>query len=113
LNQVSNGHNVVDQATALPGHERPFHRIPFCCRQTQLACAKFDQFRLAQAGLFDLLTKHVDNLAAKTGIDRKVILEQSLLTPSCGTGSMEVADAEKVFATLAELSALARVKFGL
>jgi hypothetical protein len=63
--------------------------------------------------LLQLFTKHVDNLAGKTGIDRKTILDQSLLTPSCGTGSMEISDAELVFDTLAKLSTLARERFGL
>ncbi|MRR36243.1 hypothetical protein EG829_16520 [bacterium] len=63
--------------------------------------------------LLALFTKHVDNLAAKTGVDRKTILEQSLVTPSCGTGSMDVSDAELVFDTLARFSALAREHFSL
>jgi hypothetical protein len=36
-----------------------------------------------------------------------------LLTGSCGTGSMEVADAEKVFATTGELSQVLRAKYGV
>jgi hypothetical protein len=53
----------------------------------------------------------VDTLAAK-GIERQLILEQAMLTPSCGTGSMEVVDAEKVFRTLGELSRALRIKHG-
>jgi hypothetical protein len=45
----------------------------------------------------------VDGLAAK-GIDRRLILEQSMLTPACGMGSMSVADAEKVILLLCELA---------
>ena len=59
------------------------------------------------------LDKVMDNLAAKAGIDKKLILQQALITPSCGTGSMEVADAEKVFKLLGELSAAVRAKHQL
>ncbi len=40
--------------------------------------------------------KMMDNLVAK-GIDKQLIVERAMITPSCGTGSMETADAEKVF----------------
>ena len=52
----------------------------------------------------------VDNLAAK-GIDKQLILKQAVVTPSCGTGSMEVADAERVFQTLRSVSQLLRAKY--
>jgi len=45
----------------------------------------------------------VDGLAAQ-GIDRRLILDQSMLTPACGMGSMSVADAEKVVVLLGELA---------
>ena len=58
----------------------------------------------------------VDSLAAKfnelvgklskvTGLDSELIRRQAFVTPSCGTGSLPVADAELVFNTLHELSA--------
>ncbi len=47
----------------------------------------------------------VDNLAAKTGLSREIILRQAAVTPSCGTGSLPIADAELVFATLRDVSA--------
>jgi hypothetical protein len=63
----------------------------------------------------DLLTAHLekmmDHLAA-TGIDKQTIMEQAIVTPSCGTGSMEVADAEKVFQTLRAVSLSLRAKHG-
>lgn len=63
----------------------------------------------------DSLSQHllatIDNLASQ-GIDKQQLLEQSLITPSCGTGSMKPADAEKVFAMTAELSSFLRQKFG-
>jgi hypothetical protein len=55
--------------------------------------------------------KVVENLTSK-GIDKQLILEQALITPSCGTGSMEVADAEKVFKVLGELSGNLKQKYG-
>lgn len=45
----------------------------------------------------------VDGLAAK-GIDRRLILQQSMLTPACGMGPMSVADSEKVIELLCELA---------
>ena len=53
-----------------------------------------------------------DNLADKAGIDKQLIAEQALITPSCGTGSMEIADAERVFELLGETSQALRAKYG-
>ena len=55
--------------------------------------------------------KVTHGLAAK-GINEQLILEQAMLTPSCGTGSMEVGDAEKVFRLLREVSGALRAKHG-
>ena len=57
------------------------------------------------------LEKVMDGLAAK-GIDKRLIVEQALITPSCGTGSLEVADAERVFALESELSKRMKAKYG-
>lgn len=46
----------------------------------------------------------VDNLAKAAGISRELIINQAFITPSCGTGSLPVADAEKVFKLLGETS---------
>jgi hypothetical protein len=54
-------------------------------------------------GLVARLEKLMDALSAK-GIDRGLIARQAIITPSCGTGSMEPGDAEKVFEMLADLS---------
>lgn len=51
----------------------------------------------------------VDNLAA-AGIDRGLIIDQACITPSCGTGSLPVADAELVFKLLGETSAALRAR---
>ncbi len=57
------------------------------------------------------LEQVMDNLAAK-GIDKGLIVRQALITPSCGTGSMAPADAERVFDTTAALSQLLRRRYG-
>ena len=57
------------------------------------------------------LERVVDHLAAQ-GIDRNLILRQAIITPSCGTGSMEVGDAEKVFAMTKAVSAAMKKKYG-
>ncbi len=46
----------------------------------------------------------VANLSKKSGIASDVLHERAIITPSCGTGSMNVDDAERVFHTLHELS---------
>jgi len=57
------------------------------------------------------LEKVMDNLVEKTGVDKKVILDQAVITPSCGTGSMEEADAEKVFELTGKLSNKMKEKY--
>jgi hypothetical protein len=55
---------------------------------------------------------NVDNLAKAAGLDRELIRNQALITPSCGTGSLPVADAELVFSLLAQTSKLLRERSG-
>jgi hypothetical protein len=55
--------------------------------------------------------KVADHLAGK-GIAKGIICEQAIITPSCGTGSLEVADAEKVFGALRSVSEALRSKHG-
>jgi methionine synthase II (cobalamin-independent) len=57
------------------------------------------------------LEKVMDNLAAK-GVNKKLIAEQALITPSCGTGSLETADAERVFDLTGKLAARMKAKYG-
>ena len=61
--------------------------------------------------LVNKLEKVVDNLVAKTGLDKRLVLEQAMITPSCGTGSMQIADAEKVFTLLRQTSQAMRAKY--
>jgi len=55
---------------------------------------------------FDLLRERLENGLAsldKIGIPREMLRQQALITPSCGTGSLEVKDALKVFSLLKDL----------
>jgi hypothetical protein len=55
--------------------------------------------------------KMMDNLAAK-GVDKRLIVEQAIVTPSCGAGSMDPQDAEKVFEITDLLSKTMQEKYG-
>ncbi len=54
-------------------------------------------------GLAEQLQKVMEGLISQ-GLDKQLLFEQAIITPSCGTGSMEPADAEKVFKMTRELS---------
>ncbi|MBI1747221.1 MAG: hypothetical protein HYR55_11610 [Acidobacteria bacterium] len=58
---------------------------------------------------FEKVTAH---LAEKTGISLPVILEQAFITPSCGTGTLEIPDAERVFQLLGETCTALQRKYG-
>ncbi len=57
--------------------------------------------------------KLIDHLSERAEIDRQTIVEQAFITPACGTGSMEVADAERVFKLLSETSRALQDRYGL
>jgi len=61
-------------------------------------------------GLVGRMEELIAKLASK-GIDKFQIAQQAVLTPSCGTGSMDPADAEKVFELLADLSGTMKKKY--
>ena len=61
-------------------------------------------------GLADRLEGLMDHLAAK-GIEKRLIADQSLLTPACGTGSLTPEDADLVYERLAELSAFMKERY--
>jgi hypothetical protein len=63
------------------------------------------------ASLEEHFEKMMGHLAAK-GIDRKLIAEQAMITPSCGTGSLPAEDAEKVFQLTSELATRMKKKYG-
>lgn len=56
------------------------------------------------------LEKMMDNLASK-GIDKQQIVEQAIITPSCGTGSISEEDAEEVFRLTKLLSKKMKEKY--
>jgi hypothetical protein len=58
------------------------------------------------------LEEGMDRLAA-LGIDKKLIIKQAVVSPSCGTGSMDTEDAEKVFDLLNKLSKHMKAKYGV
>ncbi|MFH1312523.1 MAG: hypothetical protein ABIJ00_04780 [Candidatus Eisenbacteria bacterium] len=60
--------------------------------------------------LVEKLKECVDNLADK-GIDRELIWEKSLITPSCGTGSIPVGLSEEVIRRLHDVSTRLRQEF--
>lgn len=55
-------------------------------------------------GLFQMLNKQMDELSDKTGIDKQTIISQSFITPSCGTGSIDLDSAKKVLKLTKEVS---------
>jgi methionine synthase II (cobalamin-independent) len=61
--------------------------------------------------LVNQLEKVMTHLADQ-GIDKTMIAEQAIITPSCGTGSMDPKDAEKVFEMTEQLGKAMREKFG-
>ncbi len=58
------------------------------------------------------LEKMVEHLAAK-GINKQLIVEQALITPSFGTGTLDPVDAEKVLDISSALSKVMREKYAL
>ena len=62
--------------------------------------------------LTEHLEKMMDHLAGKCGIDKQIIVEQAMITPSCGTGVLETQDAERVFELTCELSKAMKTKYG-
>jgi len=53
----------------------------------------------------------VETLAAH-GLDNKLVYNQSMLTPSCGTALLSIAEAQKVYAVLGALSKALRTREG-
>jgi len=58
---------------------------------------------LTVSSLVNHFENSMDHLASR-GIDKSLIVDQAILTPSCGTGTMVPADAEKVFEMTSDLS---------
>ena len=60
--------------------------------------------------LMDKMTSAVDRLV-DSGIDQKLIVENSLITPSCGTGTMPLEDAKKAMTLTHELTLKLKDKY--
>jgi len=58
------------------------------------------------------LEEAMGNLASK-GIDKNLIISQAIISPSCGTGSLNPDDAEMVFDLLSKLTLRMKEKYGL
>jgi hypothetical protein len=91
--------------------------------KAHLKAGKYLAFGIVPTNSAKIQAATVDSLAAKygelvtslaktTGIDAEQIRRQTFLTPSCGTGSLPVADAELVFKTLFELSSRMQKEIG-
>ena len=60
--------------------------------------------------LMDKMISAVDRLV-ESGIDQKLIIENSLITPSCGTGTMPLDEAEKAMTLTHELTVKLKDKY--
>ena len=60
--------------------------------------------------LMEKLVSAVDYLV-KSGIERKLVIENSLITPSCGTGTMPLEEAEKAMTLTHDLSVKIKDKY--
>jgi hypothetical protein len=63
--------------------------------------------------IFNLLIEQINQLTKKANIEVSQILKQSIITPSCGTGSLDENDAEKVFNFSKTISLKLKEEFGL
>jgi hypothetical protein len=64
------------------------------------------------ASLVERFERLVLHMGERTGIEAQIIREGAFITPSCGTGSLDVVDAEKVFELLGDTSQKLREKHG-
>jgi methionine synthase II (cobalamin-independent) len=61
-------------------------------------------------GLIELLNNHFEKLTAVTGVDAGTLLSQSLITPSCGAGSLSLELAQKALHLTREISDRIRIE---
>lgn len=59
-----------------------------------------------------ILEKNMDMLAEASGVDKQTICEQAVISPSCGTGSLSVEEADKVFSLVRAMSDHMKAKYG-
>jgi len=67
---------------------------------------------VSSAQLVEKFEKLTEGLGKKAGVDKQLIAEQAFITPSCGTGSLPIPDAERVFGILAETSGALKQRYG-
>lgn len=70
---------------------------------------------IKEATVDNLIEKIVDaiDFLVTSGIDQNLIIENSLITPSCGTGTMSIEDAEKVMTLTYELTGKIKEKYNI
>ncbi len=56
------------------------------------------------SGLVKILKEQMEELHKKTGIEKSAILSQAFITPSCGTGSLDLDSAKRVLKLTSEVS---------
>jgi hypothetical protein len=57
--------------------------------------------------------EEVMDLLASKGIDKSLIVSQAIITPACGTGSMDLEDADRVFELLPKFAEHMKAKYNL
>ena len=62
--------------------------------------------------LLVVMEKNMAMLAEASGLSLQEIAESALITPSCGTGSLSIPEADKVFALVKSFSAKMKAKYG-
>ncbi|MFQ5861938.1 MAG: hypothetical protein ACE5IC_02345 [Candidatus Brocadiales bacterium] len=62
--------------------------------------------------LIDKMEKGVAYLSQK-GLDKQAVLQNSLITPSCGTGTLTVEESEKAMSLTYEVSSVLKDRYGL
>jgi methionine synthase II (cobalamin-independent) len=87
--------SYFDQGKILAWGIVPTHKVEIIAEQTT-------------KGLAQLLNDQMDELSQKTGIDKKTIISQVFVTPSCGTGSLDLESAKKVLRLTKEVSEVIR-----
>ncbi len=69
-----------------------------------------DIFKHTGESLVDLLEQQLDILANK-GIDKELLLKQTIITPSCGTGTLNEDMAKRIYLLTQEVSQILRNKY--
>jgi len=69
------------------------------------------QIRTQTAETLEAQLESVMNNLASKGIPKALIAKQAMITPSCGSGSLDPADAEKVFSLLSQLAKRMKAKY--